>query len=85
MRPELKIQYRKNKTKQKSGGRDLIPETAKREGKMPLSIPEEQKVKGERKGGILYQTRNSKLLFNFFFIDNLLQKLIWGLCPQQNS
>jgi hypothetical protein len=52
--------------------------------KKPLNLLEEQKVKRESKGGKLIQTRNSKSLFNFFFIDNLLLKLVWGLKPSQN-
>ena len=51
--------------------------------KKASSIPQEQSERRE-KGEETNQTRNSKLLFNFFFTEKLLTKLILALTSAQN-
>ena len=81
MHLELKIRYGGGG---KSRQRELVPDTAKRDGGGGTKRTGRTESEGGEKREETNQTRNSKLLFNFFFIDKLLSKLILALTCAQN-
>lgn len=79
MRLELKIRYRKKKNHAKENLSRKMPRDRKKKKKKGIEHTARTESERREKGEETNQTRNSKLLFNFFFTHKLLTKLILAL------